>query len=126
MNTLYDFHKGVKVLWDLRDGQYVEGEVKWITSAGNVGVQWQDEPEGTVYNYHYSDGHLSTLKECKKESSTLVKNTEINKNSIEDKLMDLIIHLIAVDQTDRACEVIEILKKYKHEITCKEYIKKCT
>ena len=61
MNTLYDFHNGVKVLWDLRDGQQVEGEVIYVTSAGNVGVQWQDEPEGTVYNYHYSDEHLSVL-----------------------------------------------------------------
>lgn len=37
MNTLHDFHKGVKVLWDLRDGQYVEGEAIYVTSAGNVG-----------------------------------------------------------------------------------------
>lgn len=113
MNKLNDFHNGVKVLWDLRDGQQVEGEVIYVTSAGNVGVQWQDEPEGTVYDYHHSDEHLSVLMQNKQKSNMEVKTTEINSDSTEDKIKELIIHLVQVNQIDRACEIIEVLKKYK-------------
>jgi len=115
MNKLYDFHNGVKVLWDLRDGQKVEGEVIYVTSAGNVGVQWKDEPEGTVYDYHYSDDHLSILVKDKQQSNAEVKNTEDNKDSTEDKIKELIVHLVQVNQTERACEVIEVLRKYVGE-----------
>lgn len=121
MNTLYDFHNGVKVLWDLRDGQQVEGEVIYVTSAGNVGVQWQDEPEGTVYDYHYSDEHLSVLMQNKKESNMKVKTTEINSDSTEDKIKDLIVHLVQANQTNRACEVIDVLRKYTNDKIAKGY-----
>lgn len=121
MNKLYDFRNGVKVLWDLRDGQKVEGEVIYVTSAGNVGVQWQDEPEGTVYDYHYSDGHLSILVKNKQQINAEVKTTELHKDSTEDKIKELIIHLVAVNQTDRACEVIEVLRKYVAEQTLNGY-----
>lgn len=42
-----------------------------------------------------------------------VKTTEINSDSTEDKIKELIIHLVQVNQIDRACEIIEVLKKYK-------------
>lgn len=124
---LSDFKIGTKILWDLRDGQYVEGEVKWVTSAGNIGVQWQDEPYGEVYDYHYSVEYLSILKVDKEQCSPQVSPkvvTGTSQDSIEDKLKELIIHLVQVNQMELACDSIVVLQKYTHNIQALEFIER--
>ena len=126
MNELYNFHAGTKVLWDLRDGRKVEGEVLYVTSAGNIGVQWQDEPEGTVHDYHYSEKLLSVLVKDKQQSNAEVKNTEANKDSTEDRIKELIVHLVQINQTELACCTIDILQKYTHNTKALEFIERNT
>jgi len=126
---LSNFKHGTKVLWGLRDGRQVEGEVKWVTSDGKIGVQWEDEPCGEVYDYHYLNEYLSILKKDKEQYSPQVSTqvvTGTSQDSIEDKLKELIIHLVAVNQTELACDSIVVLQKYTHNMQALEFIKRNT
>ena len=125
MNKLSDFKNGTKVLWDFKNNQFSEGQVKYVTSGGNVGVQWQDEPEGTVYAYNYTNSHLIINNDLTINENPCISTTQEDYSLIspEDKLKDLIIHLVAVDQTELACCVIEVLKKYKHNLQAQDFIK---
>jgi len=55
--------------------------------------------------------------------SSTTKTTKIppKPKITEDKIKELIVHLVQVNQTERACEVIEVLRKYVAEQTLNGY-----
>jgi len=119
--SINDFKVGTIVEWTYLDKRKVEGEVQGI-SGNYLTIQWKDEPSGRTFEYRYDEDDLSIQKSPEVE----LQVKEINKDSIEDKLKELIIHLVAVDQTELACDTIVILQKYKHNIQALEFIERST
>jgi len=102
MNKLSDFLMGTRVIYTYNDGRTDIGTVVGQYTE-NIRVQWDDEDECEIMDYHYNNTHITLAN-----SASVTKDSE----STEEKIKSLIVHLVAVNETDRACEVIEVLKRY--------------
>jgi hypothetical protein len=102
MNKLSDFLMGTRVTYTHNDGRTDLGRVVgWYCE--NIRVQWDNADVGDTMDYHYSNPKIALVN-----SASVTKDSE----STEEKIKSLIVHLIAINETDRACEVIEVLKRY--------------
>lgn len=119
--SINDFKVGTIVEWTYLDKRKVEGEVQGI-SGNSLTIQWKDEPIGRTFEYRYSDSSLSIPKSPEIE----LKITEDNKDSTEDKIKELIVHLVQINQTELACCTIAVLQKYKQKVQALDFIKRNT
>ena len=124
MNTrnLTDFKQGTVVLYKYPNGYLVPGVVVGFYCE-NIRIQWNDAETGDIMDYHYTDTCIMLESSVLNETNNTVKESS---SSIEDKLKELIIHLVGVNQTELACDVIEVLKKYKHNTQSLEFIERNT
>jgi len=118
-------------------GRSVIGVIKAVdTTRFNYG-NWNDATAGLVtgvskelvtFNVRWDDSQLTNVYEIGDSSlkkymrrvnkvETVLKPTE----STEEMIKNLIVHLVLVNETDRACEVIEVLRKYKNDQVLKKY-----
>ena len=122
MNKLSDFKLNTQVIYRYEDGRIDLGVVQGYYGE-NIRIQWSQEDENDLMDYHYSNPQIVLVSSLMiKQSNT----TKINKCSIEDKLKEIIIHLVGVNQTELACCTIDILQKYKHNIQALEFIERNT
>ena len=119
MNELSDFGVNTQVLYKYPNGYYVPGIVVGLYCE-NIVVQWNDSEIGDLVDYHYSNPSI-TLATKIPEGSNI-----INKIPTEIKFEEFIIHLIGVNQTELACDVIGVLQKYKHNIQALDFIERNT
>ena len=101
MNKLSDFLMGTRVIYRYNDGRTDLGTVVG-QYAENIRVLWDAEEDGL--DYHYSNPQIMLTG----SASVAIKDSE----STEEMIKSLIVHLVTVNETDRACEVIEVLKRY--------------
>ena len=122
MNKLSDFKLNTQVIYRYEDGRIDLGVVQGYYGE-NIRIQWSQEDENDLMDYHYSNPQIVLVSSLMiKQSNT----TKINKCSIEDKLKEIIIHMVGVNQTELACCTIDILQKYKHNIQALEFIERNT
>jgi len=119
--SINDFKVGTIVEWAYSPIRKVEGEVQGI-SGNSLTIQWKDEPINRTFEYRYSDSSLSIQTSPEME----LRITKDNKDSTEDKLKDIIIYLVQVNQTELACDTIVVLQKYKHNLQALEFIERST
>ena len=112
MNKLSDFLMGTRVIYRYNDGRTDLGTVVGQYYAENIRVLWDGEEDGL--DYHYSNPQIMLTG-----SALGVKDSK----STEEKIKNLIVHLVAVNETDRACEVIEVLKRYLNDQVLKRHTK---
>lgn len=121
MNKLSDFKLNTQVIYRYKDGRIDLGAVQgWY--GENLRIQWSQADEGDLMDYHYSNPQIVLvssllIKQSNTSTDTVVKSDDIT----EDKIKELIVHLVQINQTNRACEVIEVLRKYVAEQTLNGY-----
>lgn len=121
MNKLSDFKLNTQVIYRYKDGRIDLGAVQgWY--GENLRIQWSQADEGDLMDYHYSNPQIVLvssllIKQSNTSTDTVVKSDDIT----EDKIKELIVHLVQINQTNRACEVIEVLRKYIAEQTLNGY-----
>lgn len=122
MNKLSDFKLNTQVIYRYEDGRIDLGAVQGYYGE-NIRIQWSQEDENDLMDYHYSNPQIVLVSSLMiKQSST----TKINNDSTEDKLKELIVHLVQINQTELACCAIDILQKYTHNTKALEFIERNT
>ena len=129
MNKLSDFKLNTQVIYRYEDGRIDLGAVQGYYGE-NIRIQWSQEDENDLMDYHYSNPQIVLV------SSLMIKQSDISNgavvksrnsdDTIEDKLKDLIIHLVGVNQKELACCTIDILQKYTHNTKALEFIERNT
>jgi len=121
MNKLSDFKLNTQVIYRYKDGRIDLGAVQgWY--GENLRIQWSQADEGDLMDYHYSNPQIVLVSSLLIKQSNISTDTVVKSDDItEDKIKELIVHLVQINQTNRACEVIEVLRKYVAEQTLNGY-----
>ena len=115
MNKLSDFKLNTQVIYRYEDGRIDLGAVQGYYGE-NIRIQWSQEDENDLMDYHYSNPQIVLVSSLLIKQSNISTNTVVKSDDItEDKIKELIVHLVQINQTERACEVIEVLRKYVGE-----------
>ena len=108
-NEFKDIKVGDEVQWNSSTGKATKGLVRYVSQEFECfSVAWCDNSVDNSYST--TDTKLgNNLRRVIKVDESKQGNV---KDSTENKIKELIIHLVQANQTERACEALEVLRKY--------------
>ena len=121
MNKLSDFKLNTQVIYRYEDGRIDLGVAKGYYCE-NIRVQWGTDDDDDLIDYHFTNPQIILVSSLVNRTVNKPENTIVENK--EEQFLDLIIDLIAVNQTELACDIIGVLQKYKHNIKALDFIER--
>ena len=112
-NEFKDVKVGDEVQWN-SGAKVTEGIIKHVSQEFECfTVEWSDNSADNTYSMTDSNirSNLRGLSKISRAEKETMKSEPIQ-DTTEDKIKELINHLVQVNQTERACEALELLRKY--------------